>query len=145
MKTFVIIKPDAFARGLVGKIITRFEDRGLCIERIERRYKSIDWCKQHYAELYRRQNAGEFDTPVAEENEIFVTGASLIGIVLGGNEAISRVRRMLGATNTLFAIPGTIRGDFGQHGGCYNLIHAADSEESVNSEINLFFDPRTDQ
>ena len=146
-QTFVIIKPDAIERGLVGKTISRFEDVGLYIEKIEKRLKDTPWCRAHYAHIYNA-TLPDFDHTaklIYTYLEQFMTGHSTIGIILVGSDAIKRVKRMTGATNALEAEPGTIRGDWGQYSGPYNLIHASDSIEAVEREIALYFDKETDQ
>ncbi|MEE9548729.1 MAG: nucleoside-diphosphate kinase [Nitrosomonadaceae bacterium] len=130
-KTFVIIKPDAISRGLIGKIISRFEDKFLEIVAIEMKQKDETWCQLHYGHL-----TGDIYLSLEE----FMLMGPLIGIVLRGPDAIDTVRRMAGPTNSLSAIPGTIRGDFGTHPMRYNIVHAAaDSHEAVEREIKLFF------
>jgi len=145
-QTFVIIKPDAITRKLVGKIIGRFEDIGLYIEHIEKRLKNITWCQLHYAHIYLAQNAGRYGKKdVCGLQERFMTELPTIGIILVGENAIERVKRMVGATHCPNAIPGTIRGDWGIHSGCCNLIHASEFKREVNKEIELYFDKETDQ
>lgn len=137
-KTFVIIKPDAIERGLVGEIISRFEHKGFCIYRIARKRKNREWCHQHYDEVFRKY------PHLVSEMMPFMVDASLIGIILLGQHAIETVRQMVGATDSLRAYPGTIRGDYGNHPVHCNLVHAADSLEAVNREISLFFNKETD-
>ena len=134
--TFVIIKPDAIERGFVGQIITRFEDMGLYIVRIEKRTKNKMWCRLHYEDI----NIVE----VYNRLENCMCSSPLIGIVLSGECAVARVRRMIGVTDALIAVPGTIRGDFGKYSGPHNLVHASDSIEAVLREVELFFDKDTD-
>ncbi len=134
--TFVIVKPDALERGLLGRIITRFEDMGLYIVRIEKRSKNKVWCRSHYEDI----NIATIYIGL----ESFMCSAPLIGIILAGECAIARVRRVVGETNALMAVPGTIRGDFGKYSGPHNLVHASDSQEAVLREVELFFDEDTD-
>ncbi len=134
-QTFVIIKPDAIERGLIGKIISRFEDKFLRITVIEIRWKNKEWCKQHYSHVPK-----EYYPPL----EDFMTAAPIIGMVLMGPEAIWTVRQMIGKTNSLEALPGTVRGDYGSHPIRYNLVHASDSQEAVAREVELFLDDKTD-
>jgi nucleoside-diphosphate kinase len=137
MQTFVIIKPDAIRRGLIGEIIKRFEQKGLTILRIEQRLKSRPWCALHYSspdlpsEVYHRCVNSLLHVP-------------LIGIVLEGEKAVTVLRRMIGATDSTQAWPGTIRGDFGTLPVHENLIHAANTEELAKQEAMYFFDSRTD-
>lgn len=129
-KTFVIIKPDAISRGLIGKIISRFEDKFLRIVAIEQKQMDERWCQIHY---------GHIRGAIYHSLEEFMLTGPIIGIVLEGPDAVSVVRGMAGPTNSLSAEPGTIRGDFGTHPIRYNLVHTADSHEAVEREIKLFF------
>ncbi len=135
MRTFVIIKPDAIARGLVGEIISRFERIGF-IERIENKFQNSNWCRQHYAHIF---NNTILNPKIYSNIRDFMVGSSLFGIILGGEGVIERVRRIIGPTNCLDAFPGTIRGDFGEESGCRNLVHASDCKTAVDREIKLFF------
>lgn len=137
-QTFVIIKPDAYNRYLVGKIISRLEDIDLKIERIETRRKNADWCEKHYQHIWVNQ------TDVYGRLKAFMVRKLTIGIILSGPNAIKRVRKMIGATDALEALPGTIRGDLGNASGPYNLIHASDSVEAAKREIEFYFNKETD-
>jgi nucleoside-diphosphate kinase len=144
-QTFVIIKPDAYSRYLVGKIIKRLEGIGLNIQHIEMRRKNASWCKKHYAHVYQAALV-DFDHTAQLiytnlENSMI---KRTIGIILSGPNAVARVRRMIGVINPLEAEPGTIRGDFGNAASPYNLIHASDSIEEAQKEIELYFDSETD-
>ncbi len=132
MKTFVIIKPDAVYRRLVGEILSRFEQAGMPIFRIETRRKNEKWFNRQYYHLIGRLSPDYF-----EEMAAFMVNHPLIGVILKGD--INKVRLMVGATNCFEAAPGTIRGDFGNTNDYCNLIHASDSEEAVGEEIQLFF------
>lgn len=129
-KTFVIIKPDGVQRGLIGEIIKRFEQKQLTVRAIEMKRKDRTWCEIHYSHL-----KGE----VYEYNEEFILSGPLIGIVLYGEEAVHIVKTMVGSTNSIEAAPGTIRGDYGTLPINHNIVHAADSVESAEHEIGLFF------
>ncbi len=142
MRTFVIIKPDAIARGLVGKIISRFEQRSMFFEFVAIRIKDAVWCKQQYNKVLLACESGRLDMQIYERLEDFMVGSPLLGIILGGDSVIDRVRYMIGPTNCLDAFPGTIRGDFGEESGCHNLVHSSDSEEAVDREIKLFFEEK---
>jgi len=144
-QTFVIIKPDAITFRFVGKIISRFEDMGLRIQHIEERHKNEQWCRAHYQHILEYCRIGTLEKIVYQRLEKFMTTTPTIGIILLGESAIFRVKKAIGVTNALTAEPGTIRGDWGQQSGCYNLVHAADSEEAVKEEIKLYFDKETDQ
>ncbi len=129
-KTFIIIKPDAISRGLIGRIISRFEDKCLEIIAIELKQKDKTWCQLHYEHI-----TGAIYVSLEE----FMLSGPLIGIVLKGPDAISTVQKMTGSTNSLEAECGTIRGDFGSHPIRYNIAHTAHSYEAVWRETNLFF------
>lgn len=142
-KTFVIIKPDAIRRGLVGSIISRFEQERLTIDRIGKRFKNVEWFNTHYEDVLKLLRNQLRNEAYLTGFMVFTVNAPLIGIILNGKSVIERVRKMVGATNALEAAPFTIRGDFGQHSDYRNLIHAADSKEAVEKEIKLFFDEVT--
>jgi len=130
-KTLVIIKPDAIRRGLIGRIISRFEDKDFIIKRIESRTKSITWCKLMYPHLIEMATFNKLST--------FMTANPLIGIELEGYNIVKVIRKMLGCTNSMDADPGTIRGDFGLWPIRYNCVHASDSIENAGRELELFF------
>ena len=144
-QTFVIIKPDAIGRSLVGKIIERFENMSLHIEHIEKRHKNTIWCERHYAHILECCRIGTLDMQIYQRLEKFMTMCPTIGIILIGFNVIEKVKKMIGTTDASKAKPGTIRGDWGQYSGCSNLIHAADSVEAVKREVELYFDKETDQ
>ncbi|MDO4783983.1 MAG: nucleoside-diphosphate kinase [Propionibacteriaceae bacterium] len=129
-RTFVIIKPDAVARGLVGAILSRYEAKGLRIVAMDQRTIGPDFAERHYAEHVGRPYYGEL---VA-----FMTGGPLVALILEGESAIDVVRAMHGATNGVAAAPGTIRGDYSLSNR-ENLVHASDSEESAAREAALWF------
>ena len=131
-RTLIIFKPDAMNRQLVGRILGRFEDRGLRIAALKLQQSPREQVEQHYA-VHRGKPF--HDSLVA----FMTTGPVLVG-VLEGPSAVTVVRNMLGATNGLNAAPGTIRGDFGLDQQ-YNLVHASDSLETARLEIELFFKP----
>ena len=129
-RTLVIIKPDAVQRRLIGEIITRFERRGLRI--IAMKLVRIDrpLAERHYAE-----HRGK---PFYEALLEFITTAPAVVMLLEGYEAISAVRRMLGATDPAQAEPGTIRADYAMQTR-YNLVHGSDAPATAVREISLFF------
>ena len=129
-RTFVLLKPDAVRRGLVGNILSRFEAKGLTFVAVEQRHIDAAQSDQHYADHVER----EFYPPLRD----FVTGGPLIAIVLEGDEAIEVVRAINGATDGRKAAPGTIRGDLSLSNR-ENLVHGSDSEESAAREIALWF------
>ena len=130
-QTFVICKPDAVERGLLGEIIARFERKGLQLNAVELRVISEATLERHYAEHQGK--------PFYNDLLAFMgRGPALVAIIGGVPNAWQVVRDMVGATNPLQAAPGTVRGDFGNN-LTENLIHASDSAESAAREINIFF------
>ncbi|MEC7426862.1 MAG: nucleoside-diphosphate kinase [Acidimicrobiales bacterium] len=134
-RTFVICKPDAVERGLVGEIIARFERKGLRLGRAELR--TID---RATAETHYEEHQGK---PFFEDLIAFITRSpAMLMIVEGpddaGDDVYAIVRNLMGSTNPATAAPGTIRGDFGLV-VTENLVHGSDSEESAEREINIFF------
>ena len=132
-RTFVMAKPDAVQRGLVGEIITRFEDRGLKL--VGAKFMQIDdeLAHEHYAE--------HEDKPFFDGLVEFITSGPVMAMVWEGADATRQVRRMMGETDPAESAPGTIRGDYGLDLG-RNVIHGSDHEdEGANErEIDLFFD-----
>ena len=129
-RTLILVKPDAFARGLTGEVVARFERKGLRIAAM--RYMTVDrdLAERHYAEHRERAFFGELVE--------FITGGPLVAMVLEGHEAVTAARQVIGATNPLEAAPGSIRGDFGLQVQT-NLVHGSDSADSATREIALFF------
>src|SRR6516164_7968749 len=131
-RTLIIFKPDCVHRRLVGQILQRFEAKGLKVAALKLLKVGRQLGEQHYGE---HKGKPFFDGLIE-----FITGGPVIVGVLQGNEAISVVRTMLGATNGVAAAPGTIRGDF-SISKQNNLIHGSDSLESAVREIALWFKP----
>lgn len=129
-RTYVMIKPDAVERRLVGRIVSRLEDVGLTIERMELGVVSREQAEANYAE-----HAGK---PFYEGLIAYVTSGPVVKMVVSGEEAVAVVRKLMGATNPRDAAPGTIRGDFGLTLDA-NIIHGSDSPESAEREIAIFF------
>jgi len=129
-RTLILCKPDCVERRLVGRVLGRFEDKGLNIIAMKMLRITPELARQHYAE--------HVDKPFYPELEEFITGAPVVAAVLEGLEAIRIVREMLGATSGLKALAGTIRGDFSSSRQ-KNLVHASDSSESADCEIALYF------
>lgn len=129
-KTYTMIKPDAVARGLVGKIVTRFEEVGLKIERMELGMVTAEQAAANYVE---HQGKPFYDGLVA-----YITSGPVVKMVVSGENAVSVCRKLMGATNPAEAAPGTIRGDFGLVMDA-NVIHGSDSPESAEREIAIFF------
>ena len=129
-RTLILVKPDAFARGLTGEIIARFERKGLRIAALLHMTLDEAKAKQHYAEHEGKPFFGELVE--------FITSGPLVALVLEGHEAVTAARQVIGATNPLEAAPGSIRGDFALEIG-QNMVHGSDSPESAEREAKLFF------
>jgi nucleoside-diphosphate kinase len=129
-RTLILIKPDAFARGLSGEIIARFERKGLRPVAMNLMTMSEDLATRHYAEHEGKPFFGEL---VA-----FITSAPLVALVLEGEQAVGAARQVIGATDPLKATTGSIRGDFAIEVG-QNMVHGSDSPESAAREVGLFF------
>ncbi|WP_432979140.1 nucleoside-diphosphate kinase [Dactylosporangium sp. CA-233914] len=129
-RTLVLIKPDAVRRGLVGEVLARLERKGLTIEAMTLRTMDVALADQHYAEHVER--------PFYPALRDFMTGGPLVSLVVAGDEAISVVRTLVGATDGRKAAPGSIRGDLSLSNR-ENLVHASDSPDSAKREIALWF------
>ena len=129
-RTLILVKPDAFARGLTGEIVARFERKGLTIAAMRRMRVGEDLARQHYAEHDGKPFFGELVS--------FITSGPLVAMVLEGEQAVPAARQVIGATNPLEAATGSIRGDFAVAVG-QNMVHGSDSPESGEREAKLFF------
>ncbi|HEV3230188.1 MAG TPA: nucleoside-diphosphate kinase [Solirubrobacteraceae bacterium] len=129
-RTLILVKPDAFARGLTGEIIARFERKGLGITAIRHLTMTVKEAERHYAEHEGKPFFGELVD--------FIVSGPLVAMVLEGAEAVPAARQVIGATNPLEAAPGSIRGDLAIETG-QNLVHGSDSDASAEREIALFF------
>jgi nucleoside-diphosphate kinase len=129
-RTLILVKPDAFARGLTGEIIARFERKGLRIAELKHMRMDRELAERHYAE-----HEGK---PFFPELVGFISSGPLVAMVLEGHEAVKAARQAIGATNPLEAAPGSIRGDFALEVG-QNMVHGSDSDESAEREAGLFF------
>lgn len=129
-KTFAMVKPDGVQRGIVGRIVQRFEDRGLKVCAMKMMKIPRELAERHYEE----HKGKEFYDPLLT----YITSGPVVCMVLEGENAIAAVRVMMGKTNPQDAAPGTIRGDFSQVTG-RNIVHGSDSSESAKREIRLFF------
>jgi len=129
-ETLILVKPDAFARGLTGEIIARFERKGLRIAAMRHMRVDEALATRHYAEHEGKAFFGEL---VA-----FITSGPIVAMVLEGTDAVKAARQVIGATNPLEATTGSIRGDFAIEVG-KNMVHGSDSPESAEREAELFF------
>ena len=129
-RTLILVKPDAFSRGLTGEVIARFERKGLRIVALKQMELERDLAERHYAEHREK--------PFFADLVEFITGGPLVAMVLEGDQAVTAARQVIGATNPLEAAPGSIRGDFAVEVQT-NLVHGSDGPESASREIELFF------
>jgi nucleoside-diphosphate kinase len=129
-QTLILVKPDAFARGLTGEILARFERKGLTIVALEKQQLTVEIAETHYGEHSERPFFGELVE--------FITSGPLVAAVLEGPSAVKAARQVIGATNPIEAATGSIRGDFALEIG-ENMVHGSDSDESAAREAKIFF------
>ena len=129
-QTYVMVKPDGVQRGLVGRVIQKFEDKGLQLVGLRMRWPNQELLKEHYAALA--------DKPFFDDLLDYVGSGPVVCMCWRGREAVKEARRLIGATDPCQAAMGSIRGDLGQVAG-RNLIHGADSVASAAREIALWF------
>ncbi len=129
-RTLILIKPDAFERGLTGEVLARFERKGLRITELKLLQATDEIAHRHYEEHTEKPFFGELVT--------FITRGPLVAVVLEGHEAVAAARQVIGATNPIEAAPGSIRGDHGLE-VTFNLVHGSDSDESAEREIGIWF------
>jgi nucleoside-diphosphate kinase len=129
-RTLILIKPDAFDRGLTGEIIGRFERKGLKPVAMKLIQVDRELAERHYSEHQGK--------PFFPDLVEFITRSALVAMVLEADGAIEAARQVIGATNPLEAAPGSIRGDFATE-ITFNLVHGSDSSNSAAREVELFF------
>jgi nucleoside-diphosphate kinase len=129
-QSLILVKPDAFDRGLTGEIVSRFERKGLRLAAMRLLTVDQELAERHYAE-----HEGK---PFFKELVEFITSGPIVALVLEGEDVVIAARQVIGATNPLEAAPGSIRGDFATQVG-QNLVHGSDSPESAEREVALFF------
>jgi nucleoside-diphosphate kinase len=129
-RSLILIKPDAFERNLTGEVIARFERKGLRIAALKLMHIDRDLAERHYSE-----HSGK---PFFPELIEFITRGRLVALVLEGEDAVPAARSVIGATNPVEAVPGSIRGDFALE-VTYNLVHGSDSDATAEREIALWF------
>jgi nucleoside-diphosphate kinase len=143
-RTLVLLKPDAIARGLAGRIVARFEDALLKIVGVKMKHMDAEFTRQHYCDLEERLGADVYNTTA----EFMQTGP-VIAFVLEGVDAVRKVRTIIGSTYPDEAPPGTIRGDFAHQTktssqlsgkAIINLVHASGNSAEAKYEIGLWFD-----
>ena len=130
-RTLILCKADAVVRGLVGEVLSRFEKRGYQILAMKLLKVDEARAKKHYAE----HDGKPFFKGLVE----YITSEPIVALVIEGNDAIEGCRSSIGATNPIKAVPGTIRGDYGQTIG-RNLVHGSDSADSAAREIAIWFE-----
>ena len=131
-RTLVLLKPDCVQRRLMGKVLSRFEEKGLNVIGLKMLQVTPQLAKTHYAEHVQK--------PFYPGLEQFITASPIVAMVVEGLEVIRVVRDMLGATSGLKAAAGTIRGDYSSSRQM-NLVHASDGPEAAAKEIALYFKP----
>lgn len=129
-KTLVLLKPDAVQRGLIGRILNRFEEKGLQIVGLKLRRFPLDVIREHYA-VHRER-------PFYDNLVEFMTSGPVAAVCLEGKNAIDVTRTLMGPTQSAEAAPGTLRGDYGMSFS-NNLVHGSDGPESAEKELALFF------
>lgn len=128
--TYVMVKPDGVERGLVGDVISRFEQKGLTLQNLSMLTISEEMAGRHYAEHTEKPFFGELVE--------FITSGPVVAMEWSGESAVSVSRILMGGTNPAEAAPGTIRGDFGIV-ITHNIVHGSDSVESAERELSIFF------
>ena len=131
-RSLILLKPDCVQRRLMGRVISRFEDKGLNFVAMKLIQITPELAKRHYEE--------HVEKPWYPTLESFVTGGPVLAAVVEGLDAIRVVREMLGATSGLQAAPGTIRGDYSSSRQM-NLVHGSDGPEAAEREVALYFQP----
>ncbi|NLI70864.1 MAG: nucleoside-diphosphate kinase [Firmicutes bacterium] len=130
--SLVLVKPDGVQRGLIGEVISRLERKGLKLVGSKMLWMDEERASRHYEEHREKKFYGEL---VA-----FITSGPVLAMAWEGRNAIAEIRKMLGATDPLEALPGTIRGDLALFMS-NNIVHASDGAESARRELKIFFDP----
>ena len=129
-RTYVMLKPDAVKRNLIGEIIARIERKGYRIAKIQMMTLKKSLLREHYAHVA--------DKPFYPEMEAYMTSGPVVAMIVEGENVIEGVRMLMGATKFEDALPGTIRGDYAQSTTC-NVIHGSDGPETAEIEIERFF------
>jgi len=143
-QTLVLIKPDGVARGLIGKIIKRFEQRGLKVIGLKLTKIDKDLAKKHYTEDITKRRGEKVRKMLLD----YITSGPVVAMIIEGVDAIENVRKIVGTTESKAALPGTIRGDFSHVSYSHadeknipikNLIHASGNKEDARNELALWF------
>ena len=130
MKTFFMVKPDGVKRNIIGQVINRVEQEGFTISKMKMMNISTELAEEHYGE--------HKDKPFFQDLVSFITSGPVVAMQVEGEDVVSEVRRIMGATNPSDADAGTIRADFAIKLE-ENVVHGSDSEESAERELSLFF------
>jgi nucleoside-diphosphate kinase len=129
-RTLILVKPDAFERGLTGEVIARFERKGLRLVALKQMVIDKEFAGVHYEEHTSKPFFGDLVE--------FITDGPLVAMVMEAEEAVEAARQVIGDTNPIEAAPGSIRGDYALE-VTFNLVHGSDSDESAEREIELWF------
>ncbi|MCG8926147.1 nucleoside-diphosphate kinase [Lentzea sp. CC55] len=147
-KTLVLLKPDALARGLVGRVITRFEEAALKIVGVKMKLMDEEFTRKHYFDLEERAGMDVYNTTAR-----FMQSGPVIALALQGVDVVAKVRKIIGSTFPDQASPGTVRGDFAHQTkassevsgkAVMNLVHASGNSEEAKYEVELWF-PESEQ
>jgi nucleoside-diphosphate kinase len=142
-RTLVLLKPDALARGLAGRIITRFEDAALKIVGTKMKHMDAEFTRKHYFDLEERLGAEIYNSTAG-----FMQTAPVMALAIEGVDAVAKVRKIIGGTYPNVAEPGTVRGDFAHQTkassevsgkAVMNLVHASGNPEEAKYEVDLWF------
>ena len=130
MKTFFMIKPDGVKRNLIGEIISRVEAKGFVISKLKMMQIDKELAEEHYKE--------HAEKPFFNDLVSFITSGPVVAMQVEGENAVSQIRNLMGATNPADSTPGSIRGDLATELD-KNVVHGSDSDESADRELKLFF------
>src|SRR5262245_43264423 len=143
-RTLVLLKPDAVARGLAGRIVARFEDAALKVVGVKMRHMDAEFTRKHYFDLEERLGREIYDSTAG-----FIQSGPVIALALQGVDAVAKVRKIIGSTYPDQAAPGTVRGDFAHQTrassevsgkAVMNLVHASGNSGEAKYEVDLWFD-----
>lgn len=129
-RTLIIVKPDGVRRRLIGEVIGRIEAKGYDIKEMKLFQIDEELAKEHYAE--------HTEKPFFSDLVGFITSGPVVAMIVEGEDAVRGMRQIMGATNPLDAVPGSVRGDFAT-AITENIVHGSDSPESARREVDLFF------
>ena len=142
-RTLVLLKPDAVARGLTGRIVARFEDAALKIVGVKMKLMDAEFTRKHYFDLEDRAGSEIYNTTAS-----FMQSGPVVALALEGVDAVAKVRKIIGGTFPDQAPPGTVRGDFAHQTksssevsgkAVMNLVHASGNSEEAKYEVDLWF------